>query len=465
MKTGVHRSFWLQEALKIHDAVCNPLTEEIKADVVIIGGGYVGLWTSLYIKRLEPACDVVVLEKDICGGGASGRNGGFALSWWPKISSLISLVGESEALRIAKDSEKAIGEIEKFSQEKAFDIHFRKKGWLWTATSNAQRGAWDSVFQAFDRLGVQVFKRLSPEEITKRTGSAAHREGVLDPTAATLHPGLLIRGMRRVALKQGIRIFEKTTVMDFSRRSPIKVETMHGRVITKKLVIANNAWAAAIPELARSIVPITSDMILTEPCEASLSRMGWTGGECITDSQTMVDYYHVTKDHRICFGKGGWGIAYGGNIGPDFDRNEMRAKTVEADFRRYYPSLNSIKITHDWCGPIDRTPNSLPLLGRFSKNENIIYGVGWSGNGVGPSVIGGKILASLALGRNDEWANYPLVGRSVGLFPPEPIRFLGAHLVRAAVAAKEKAEIVDQKPSKLSVWLSGFAPKGLEDKN
>ena len=115
------------------------------------------------------------------------------------------------------------------------------------------------------------------------------------------------------------------------------------------------------------------------------------------------------------FGKGGWGIAYAGNIGPDFDRNEARARTVTADMHRYYPHLRDVPVTHDWCGPIDRTPNSLPLLGKLT--DQIFYGVGWSGNGVGPSVLGGKILASLALKRDDDWSRYPLMGRSVGKFP------------------------------------------------
>ena len=110
------------------------------------------------------------------------------------------------------------------------------------------------------------------------------------------------------------------------------------------------------------------------------------------------------------------------------------------------------------------TPNSLPLLGRLGGREHIVYGVGWSGNGVGPSVVGGKILASLALGREDEWSRHPLVGRSVGRFPPEPIRYVGAHVVRAAVAAKERAEMRGDRPSRIAVQLARLAPAGLEDK-
>jgi glycine/D-amino acid oxidase-like deaminating enzyme len=178
----------------------------------------------------------------------------------------------------------------------------------------------------------------------------------------------------------------------------------------------------------------------------------------------MVDYYHATRDGRVAFGKGGWGIAYRGRIGPAFDRDARRARTVEADLRRTYPMLADVRVTHDWCGPIDRTRNSLPLLGRFEKAPHIAYGVGWSGNGVGPSVIGGKILASLVLERDDAWGRHPLIGRIAGRFPPEPIRFIGAHVVRGAVARKERAEIAGRRPSRIDVALSRLAPAGVEDK-
>lgn len=459
-----HRSFWLEDVAG-DQPDASALVGSAKTDVAILGGGYVGLWTAIQIKELDPSCAVAILEMDICGGGASGRNGGFALSWWPKISSLVKLCGRDDGFEIARESQNAIDEIQKFCEGHKIDIDFKKAGWLWTATSKAQMGAWESVVELCENSKVDVFHRLSSAEIATRSGSVAHRQGVLDITAATLHPAKLVRGLRRVALKLGVKIYEHTKVKSFSRSRPVRIEVEQGSMIAEKFVIANNAWAASIAELSRSIVPITSDMIVTAPAGEALKRIGWTGGECITDSQMMVDYYHVTKSSRIAFGKGGWGIAYGGRIGKDFDRNTSRAKMVEADFRRYYPMLQNIAITHDWSGPIDRTPNSLPLLGRFESHPQIIYGVGWSGNGVGPSVIGGKILASLALDRNDRWGRYPLIQKSVGKFPPEPIRYIGAHIVRAAVASKEKAEIEDQTPSWISAQLSKLAPKGLEDKD
>jgi glycine/D-amino acid oxidase-like deaminating enzyme len=293
-----------------------------------------------------------------------------------------------------------------------------------------------------------------------------HRAGVFDRSAALVQPAALCRGLRRAALALGVRIAERSPVRRFTRTSPIRVECGSGaRVLTDRLLIATNAWAAGIRELRGAIAVISSVMIVTEPVPESLAPTLWPDDLALTDSQTMVDYYRLTADRRIAFGKGGWTIALGARIGPRFDRHPGRAALVEGDFRRYYPALASVPVAAAWSGPIDRTQDSLPLLGRLGGRENIFYGVGWSGNGVGPSVLGGKILASLVLGRADEWSRHPLVDRRSRRFPPEPIRFIGAHVVRTAVAAKERAEARNAKPPRWAVALARLAPAGLEDKD
>ncbi len=458
-----HRSYWLQEVAG--DAPDAPtLRGPVTADVAIIGGGYVGLWTAIRIKEAEPQCRVTILEQDICGGGASGRNGGFVLSWWPKVASLSKIVGDDEAIQVARKSEEAITEIGAFCDAHAIDADFRQGGWLWAATSEAQRGAWNGLLDLCARHGIDAFRRLDRTEVGSRSGSTVHREGVFETSAAIVQPAALARGLRRVALERGVQIYEHTAMRTFSRQCPVTVRCDAGTLTADTMVIATNAWAARIPELARAIVVVSSDIVATAPIPEELDRIGWERDLAITDSQTMVDYYRTSRDGRIVFGKGGSTVGYGGNVGPAFDRNTRRAREVEADFRRYYPSLDHVPITHDWCGPIDRTPNSVPLLGHLAGLEHIVYGIGWSGNGVGPSVIGGKILASLALRRRDDWGTHPLVDRPVAGFPPEPIRFVGAHVVRAAVAHKERAEIRDRKPPWLAVKLSTLAPSGLEDK-
>jgi len=427
----------------------------------------VGLWTALRIKEQQPDCDVVVLEQDICGGGASGRNGGFVLSWWPKLVTLAKLFGPEEAVRISRASEDGIHEIERFCKFHDIDADFRFGGWLWTATNRAQEGSWHNVLRLCEKMGVSPFEPITPEEVALRSGSGRHRMGVFQPQAAIVQPAALVRGLRKVALHRGVRVFEHTQVLSFTRKQPVVLCTTGGGVvIADKLVIANNAWAANIRELHRTMVVMSSDLVVTAPVPGRLEEIGWGRNRdlAITDSQTMVDYYRITRDGRVAFGKGGWTIAYGGRIGQKFDRHSRRAAEVVSDFRKYYSALADVPITHDWSGPVDRTPDSLPRLGYLGGKKHIVYGVGWSGNGVGPSVMGGRILASLALGVKDKWSEHPLVEYSAHRYPPEPIRFVGAHLVRAAVATKERAEMIGKRPPFWSVQLTKLAPSGLEDK-
>lgn len=459
---GPHRSFWLLEAPA--EALTPPLTGSTRADVAIIGGGFVGLWTAIHLKQRDSGLDVVVIERDECGGGASGRNGGCVLSWWPKAPSLIAKLGPERARWLGEASQRAIGEIGEFCYEHDIDAHFHQDGWLWTATSDAQQDAWSSTIEACHSLGVEAFDRLDNEQVQRRTGSATHRSGVFESSAAVVQPARLARGLRRVAIELGVRVFERTPVTAFTRTQPSTVTTPDGLVTAETVVVATNAWAAGLPELRDAIVVVSSDMVATEPIGDRLDAMGWTGHECITDSQMMVHYYRTTRDRRMAFGKGGWGIAFGGRIARDFDQDSGRAREVTRNLRRLYPALHDVRIEYDWSGPIDRTYNGLPLFGTFPNAHNVLYGVGFSGNGVGPSLLAGRILSSMASGREDEWTGCGLVSAGYRRFPPRPITFTGAHVVRRAVVLKEEAENADRRPSRLAAALSTLAPSGLEDK-
>lgn len=458
------RSLWLQEIVAELDPT-PALKGEQEVDVAIVGGGFVGLWTALRLLELDPDCRVAILERDICGGGASGRNGGFVMSWWPKISSLAAQCGKDEALRLARASAAAIGEIGEFCTEHRIDAHFRRNGWLWTATSDAQRGAWKDVQRTCERLGEPVFQSLPEEDVARRSGSARHLEGVIEASNATVQPARLVRGLRRVALEKGVRIYENTPVLDFQRSQPAQLRTPDGLLRAKRVVLAHNAWAAEIPELRRTILPVTSTIVATAPIPQRLEQIGWTGGEAITDSQLMVDYYRTTHDGRIAFGKGTGMISYASRVDARYDDNPTLNEDTERDFRRSYPQLADVPITHAWSGPIDRTYDSLPVFGHLDGAPHIVYGVGWSGNGVGPSRLGGRILASLALGLDDEWSRCGLVGRQPKRFPPEPLRYVGGLAVRSAVQRKERAEADNRQPAWLDKALAALAPSGLEDKS
>ena len=171
----------------------------------IVGGGFTGLWTAIRIKEREPSADVAVIEADICGAGASGRNGGFAMSFWHHFVGLARACGSDEALRLGRASCAAVDEIGAFCDEHAIDAHYRRDGWLWTATTHTQLGAWQSTVAALERHGERPFLNVDPEELAARSGSRAHVAGVFEPTSATLQPALLARGLERVARERASR--------------------------------------------------------------------------------------------------------------------------------------------------------------------------------------------------------------------------------------------------------------------
>ena len=456
-----HRSLWLDEAVSSAEAPAPPLEGAARADVAIMGGGYAGLWTAIRIKQREPSCDVVVLEQDICGGGASGRNGGFALSWWAKRGTLVEICGPDGALELAHAAESAVDELGAFCQEHGIDARYHRGGHLWTATSEAQLGSWNGVMATCRELGVMPFEEWTPEQTAARSGSDRHIAGLFEPSAAIVQPASLVRGLRRVALELGVRIHENTRVTKLDRRSPAVLHTPLGVVTADRVVIATNAWAVALRELHLRLAIISSDIVATAPMPERLREIGWTHHEAISDSKIQISYYRTTDDGRIVYGKGGWGIALNDRIGARFDRDEKRARDVTRTLHEIYPMLADVPIEADWCGPIDRTRTGIPIFGHLGGRNHIVYGVGFSGNGVAPCVVGGKIMASLALGIADEWSGCGLVDGKPGHFPPEPVRFIGAHVVREGVARKEAAETDGRKPSRVAVALARLAPAGL----
>jgi putative aminophosphonate oxidoreductase len=464
------RSLWLQEALgRPGEEDLPPLQGDARADVCIVGGGYTGLWTALRLKEHDPALDVLIVERDVCGGGASGRNGGFVLSWWSKLASLEKTMGAGEALRLARASAAAVDEIGAFCEMHGIDAHFRRDGWLWAATSAAQVGAWEETLATAERLGVRPFRHLERDEAARLAGSPTHLAGVFEETGATVQPALLARGLRRVALERGVRIHERSPMTALERERPPRVRTPGGTVTATKVVLASGAWSAGIRELRRTLVVVASDMVATEPIPAVLEEIGWTSGMCISDSRLLVNYYRTTRDGRLAWGKGGGAMAFAGKVGPAFEGASPCADEVTARLRSLYPRLRDVPITHSWTGPIDRNATALPYFGRLGGREDVQFGYGFSGNGVGPCFVAGRILASRLLERDDEWAAAAFPEGPVGHFPrsrtgdfpPEPLRYVSGLVVRGAVARKEEAENAGRPPGRLTRRLAALAPAGL----
>ena len=457
------RSWWLSEA-GTGDGEPQPgapLGGDHRAEVCIVGGGFTGLWTALRIKEHAPATEVVLVEADICGGGPSGRNGGFALSFWHHFAALELACGSVEALRLAHASADAIDEIGRFCEQHGIDAHYRHDGWWWTATNAAQCGAWNSTIAGIARHGEEPFVAVDPAELVARTGSSSHIAGVFEATAATIQPALLARGLLRVARERGVTVFEGSPMVALERSSPLVVRTPGGQVTADRVVLAINAWSGQVRELRRAFVVVASDIAITDPVPEALSNSGWRDGSCISDSRLMVHYYRTTRDGRIALGKGGGRLAYGARIdssftGPLADRGRARPHACGC-CTRSPPRYRSRRAGRGRLTGPSTGCRSTPRSAAPTSSA----GPGYSGNGVGPSVLGGRILASLALGLDDEWAHCGLVRRPPRGMPGEPARYIGGNIVRNAVARKERAEDDGRPVATIDRSLAGLAPAGL----
>ena len=464
---GLARSWWLQQALERDPGrPCPPLDHPARADVCIVGGGYTGLWAALELRRLAPDVSVVVLEGDICGGGASGRNGGFATSWWDELPELEERFGDEQALVLAEASTQAIHEVGAFHHERGIP-GFRQAGNISMATCRAQIGRWQPTLDALARVGrTEMARELSGDEIRARTGCPLALAGILYPDGATVQPALYARGLRAAALEAGVRIFEHTPMLALRRDRPALIETPRGSVESDAVVLATNAWLARIPDLRRTIVPVASYIVLTEPAPDRIAQIGWTGGEALGDQRLLVHYTHVTGDGRIAFGRGGGAIGALGRVPRAMEHDRRTVDVVASDFRRFFPELADLRLTHAWGGPIDRAPGHLPFAGSLDGAEHIRYIAGYSGNGVAPSRFGGRLLAALTLGTQDELVATGIADGPPGYLPPDPLRTIGGVLVRGAVRRAEAAEERERRPDPISsaarrlVWAT--TPRVLE---
>jgi len=452
------RALWMQQVLNRDDEIAK-LDADQSLDVCIVGGGLTGLWTALHIAELEPSIRVGVVEADICGAGASGANGGFAMTWWPKFATLKKLMGSDDALRTAAASQEAVAAMGGFCEARGIDADFQPAGWLWTATNTSQLGSWDETLDTLASVGASPFRRLSREEVYEMSGSERHLGGVFEAGVATVQPAALVRGLRAAALAAGVSIWERTPMLDYAcTATGVSVRVPGATISTSHLVLATNAWLARFPEIRRHLLVLGSDVLATAPAPETLASTGWTSGLAISDSRRLVHYYRTTRDGRVVFGKGGGRIGFGDHMDRATWATALRGPELIDQFRRTYPSFDRVEITNTWSGAVDYSADSMPFFGRIERSPRVHFGVGFSGNGVGPSYIGGKILASMALERDDEWGMSPLIRWPGTRLPPEPWRAIGGRVVRAAMRNKESREDQERQPSSLVRHLTQLDP-------
>jgi len=284
---------------------------------------------------------------------------------------------------------------------------------------------------------------LDAAGVAEHIRSPVFRQGVYFPDGATVQPARLVAALRHAVVDAGVEVFEHTPA---GRIRDGHVTTSRGSVRAPEVVVAMNAAATGWRPVARHVTNFGSYVVLTEPVPKLLEEIGWTGGEAVFDGRMFLHYFRTTNDGRVLMGSGSGPIGLRGRVDGRFSRDLPTAARAEHGLRRLLPGLAEARIERAWGGPIDVSSDHLPFFGSV-RGERIHYGLGYSGHGVGPTWLGGQILASLALRLDDEWTALPLATRPVPSLPPEPFKRLGGGLVRSAIMSCEAADEEGRRPS------------------
>jgi glycine/D-amino acid oxidase-like deaminating enzyme len=443
---GGEAAWWLRDA---DDGERSPaLDRDLDVDVAIVGGGFTGLWTALALRALPEPPRVALLEAEFCGWGPSGRNGGFCHGYWSYLPTLRDLFGDEAALRLCAAGDEIIPGIRTFLAERGEDAWLHEDGLLEVSTAPSQDPDIDGQVAAARAVG-----RPEEAELRESPGiSPRFRRGVFFRDGATVHPARLVRALRRAALADGLELYEGT-------RAQLRGDgtiTANGRAVrATNVVVATNAAATEWRPVRGRLTAFGSYVVLTEPVPDLLREIGWTDGLGIYDARMFLHYFRTTNDGRVLMGSGSGPIGFGARIDERFTHDAPTAGRAEEGLRRLLPALADVKVEAAWGGPIDVSADHVPFIGTVPSTR-IHYALGYSGHGVGPSWLAGRVLASLATGADDDWTRLPLVGRKVSRVPREPVRRIGGGLIRAAILSLEEAEEHGRRGSPMAKAVAGI---------
>jgi glycine/D-amino acid oxidase-like deaminating enzyme len=405
------------------------------------------MWTAWFLTEMAPGMRIAILEADICGGGPSGRNGGFLHGWWEQLPYLVERYGPEVGLELARAGDEVVGGIGSWCEQNGVDAWHTPHGYLRVNAFPALPHDWDGLPEELAHLGAPgQLVHVEPPGVQSICASPAFREGLMMPSAATVQPARLARGLRRVLLERGVRIHEATEVRRLDPGSPVRLTTTAGSVAADQVVLAVNAWSAGWPGFRTRVLAWGSYMVITEPIPERLAALGWTGGEALSDSRFTISYFRTTRDGRIAFGAGVGAAGFDGRIGPVFTTDRGAVARVMANFRHLLPMLADVRIDDAWGGPIDITADRFPEIGS-RHGGRVHYAHGFAGNGVGPARMAGRTLAAAVAGVQDPLAAHALVGRRQRILPPEPFRYVGARAIREALIRRDDALDSGRQPS------------------
>ncbi len=420
------KSFWLDSQAYMPG---KSLTESIEVDVAIVGGGFTGLSSAYHLKKIEPDIKVALLESEVIGYGASGRNGGFNMT-------LFGLTMSITALRFGKNCtkeahhymEKAVDLLQDLVCDLKIDCDYEHPGFLRVATSEKYKNRILHEVELAHTLGITGIEWIDKEKVQDEVQSPSYLGAWWEPRCGLVNPAKLAWGWKDVITGCGVDVFENTPVLKITRQGrKILLETPQGSVLADKVILATNAYSHLISQTKRKQVPVWTYIVLTEPLKGKhFSEIGWQNRQGIEDARNLVHYYRLTADNRLLMGGRDISLSYGDDMNCDY--NEETFSVLEDDVREIFPSLQDIKFTHRWGGPVSITVDMAPAMGYIGNNQ-MVYSLGCLGHGVSMTHLNGKTAADLVLERKSDLTDVFFVNRRTLPWPPEPIRNIASKAI------------------------------------
>ncbi|KRE26148.1 FAD-binding oxidoreductase [Agromyces sp. Soil535] len=451
-------SFWLDDlASSGHDDLIPraPLVADARFDVCIVGGGLTALWTAYSLAKADPGLRIAVLEREIAGFGASGRNGGWCSALFPRSpGSLEREHGHDEAVEMRRAMVDTVEEVGRITSLEGIDCDYARGGTVVFARNDVQRGFAKADVTEMRRFGVDAPEYWDERTTGSRFGATSLDGGapaaMFDPACARVHPAKLVRGLANVVESLGVSLFERTEVLDWAagtvrfRGVDSRVE---GTVAARHVIIALEGYGSQLPRVRRRVLPLYSLMIATEPLDDDVwDEIGIEHGQTFSDYRHLLVYGQRTADDRFAFGGRGARYHWGSAVDPAFERVDGVFDRLHHALHDLFPAIGDARLTHRWGGPLG-VARDWHATASYNPRTGVGFAGGYVGDGLSTTNLAGRTLADLVLGRETEltalaWANH----RSP-LWEPEPLRFAGANLGILGMQVADLEERVTRRPS------------------
>ena len=436
---------------------------DLDTDVAIVGAGYTGLWTAYYLLEHSPGLRVTLVEAQIAGFGASGRNGGWCSALFPaSTSALARSHGRDAALALRRAMNGCVDEVGRVAAAEGIDCHWAPGGTVRLARTPVQllraraELAEDTAFGGVD--GVEL---LDASAAYRHAGATDVLGGTFIPHCARIQPARLVRGLAAAVERRGGVILERTRALqihgaDLAPGSTPRVVTDRGTVRARHVVRATEAWAATLPGSERAVVPVYSLIVATEPLPAQFwQRTGMAAGQTFSDHRNLIVYGQRTADDRLVFGGRGAPYHFGSRIEPAYDREPAVFSGLRQAVLELFPGVRGHAFTHAWGGPLGIARDWRASVG-LDAGSGVAWAGGYVGDGVGTSNLAGRTLADLLLGHDTELVRLPWVGHRSPRWEPEPLRWLGVNAGLRAMTAADAEERLTRRPSLAAKALAPF---------